>query len=244
MMESLPAQGAQESRILTRPVSHWIFRHFKADENERLIVDRARVEAAEAARTILENVESGEIIVFYGSGTAERHKESFKLLVGAVREGLDATGKNIAVFTPDEIRGSRRSLRSVATQEDLQFMPEEARGRELEYWLRTGDTLGGRIKDPARTLLRIRGLLDRLTRFCKGQLGSERVHWVFISSIELPGVILAEHFGIEDALKAGMKNGGWIRIDVPSQFSGKARLTHYSGLVTEAPIFGADKITP
>jgi hypothetical protein len=201
------------------PVSIWVFRHFtphpKYQEDKPLVLEKARGEATEAARTLVENVKDGEIIALYGAGTKGRHLESFRLLKDALKQELHDSGKDVTLVEPKIAK--RRSLRPV----ELWYYREipEALGREVDYWLETRETVGGKVETPEHVFQRFRTLIKGLIQFTKRQSGENRVHWVLITS----GELLSPQ-------KIGLKPGGWLRIDIaPGEFTGRANFVHYSG---------------
>lgn len=226
------ANSEQEERELkTRPVSIWVFRHFtphpKYREDKPLVLGKAKSEATEAVKTLISNVGNGEPIIFYGAGTKGRHQESYKLLKEALVQKIKESKREINVVEPRVAK--RPSLRPVEFWH-YQEIPE-ALGREMDYWLKTDETLGKKIESTEQVFDRFRKLLKGLTRFTKRQLGGERVHWVLITSGEVLAPEMVEHFGPKWKRRLGIGPGCWIRIDVAQgEFTGTVELTHYKGI--------------
>lgn len=209
----------KETETRSRPLSIWVFRHFtphpEYHEDESLIFEKAEGEALEAAKSLVENVNDGEVIALYGAGTKGRHLESFRLLKEELRLKLRASGKQVTLVEPKVAK--RPSLRPVEFWR-YSGVPE-ALGREMDYWLEFQETMGGKVETPEHVSQRLHALIKGLIGFSKRQSGENRVHWVLVTS----GEVFAPW-------KIGLKPGGWLRIDIaPGEFTGKANFVHYSG---------------
>lgn len=221
----------KETEPGNREVSVWIFRHFtphpKYREDEPLILEKAKSEATEVAKSLISDVRDGEPIIFYGAGTKGRHQESYKLLKKALSQEIEKSKKEINLVEPRVTR--RLSLRPVSFWHYREI--PEAIGREMDYWFETGETLGKKIESIDDVFNRFRRLLRGLIRFSKRQPGSERAHWILITSAEVFAPEMVKHFGLKGGKALGFRPGGWVRIDVPQgEFTGNAELTHYKGV--------------
>lgn len=215
-----------------RPVSILILRHFTPDQKYREdvpLTEKALEEAKEASRSILSQIQDGEVLVFYGADAKGRHRETQRLMEAELRRQIEEDNRDVQLLTPSSVTHKRVSLRGPGFTKEY---VERAGGPKnlLSYWMTQEDSLGGQVQRPEELGKRLKRLIRKLVEFTRRTGFGPRCHWLVITSGELPASVMVKEFGVKGM---NLEPGHWVRFDIEEGKSlTDVRMTHQQGQTT------------
>lgn len=220
----------EQEEIFNRSVVVWMLRHFKPSpsyEEEKPLTKEAPKEAKEAAAMILDQIPDGEMVIIYGAGPRGRHQKSMQLLKGALETKIREDNRKIELIDLPPTADIRKSLREAGFNSKY-GQKAGGYGEVLPYWMKSANTMEGKVEPPEKIFKRFRTLLRGLFKFTGRQKPGSKVNWLLITSGEVPTPEMVKKFGKEGL---GLRPGRWVKFEVEKGGSlEQVKMTHWSGL--------------